>query len=141
MGCPVYAPPDGCRLQKKKHDNIEDYSDCHAHSRRIFEGLRSVNIVCSTSIGHSRSTEPAVMVFKAAMNYRCAHADCRLLAHAWAVITCCNWVPVLRSLTRCRGCLWFDRHDVFSPSHKTELEQMVRGSKVLKVRCRLWAQV
>lgn len=62
--------PAGLYPQKKKHDNIEEYPECYVHSKRIMEGLRSINIVCSTSIGHTKNAEIAIQLFRAAMNYR-----------------------------------------------------------------------
>ena len=56
--------------QKKKGEDIEGYPDCFQFSRKINEGLRSVNVVVGTSIGHTHNMESVIALFKAAMNYR-----------------------------------------------------------------------
>ncbi|GIL61218.1 hypothetical protein Vafri_15619 [Volvox africanus] len=61
------------RIKRRKGDSIEDYPDCFQFSRRILEGLTSINKFSATSAFHAAplsSTEAARALFKAAMNYR-----------------------------------------------------------------------
>eukprot|EP00955_Chlamydomonas_euryale_P089058 364433-Chlamydomonas_euryale.AAC.2 len=71
---PPKLPPASHRhtrvTQKKKHDDLEQYPECIMHSRRIMEGLRNINIVCSTSVAHTKNVDIAVQLFRTAMNYR-----------------------------------------------------------------------
>ena len=57
-------------LQRHKGDDVAAYPECFVMSKRIMEGLRSVQVVANSSIGHTQSMEPAIMLFRAAMNYR-----------------------------------------------------------------------
>ena len=57
--------------QKNKRDDVELYPECFVHSKRIIEGLKSINIVCSSSgIGQGQNAELARVLFRTAMNYR-----------------------------------------------------------------------
>ncbi|GLI65748.1 hypothetical protein VaNZ11_009348 [Volvox africanus] len=61
------------RIKRRKGDSIEDYPDCFQFSRRILEGLTSINKFSATSAFHAAppsSAEAARALFKAAMNYR-----------------------------------------------------------------------
>lgn len=61
----------GMRPQKNKRDDVELYPECFVHSKRIIEGLKSINIVCSSSgIGQGQNAELARVLFRTAMNYR-----------------------------------------------------------------------
>jgi hypothetical protein len=69
----VYNKPCVClglSVQKKKSDDLAVYPDCLLFSKRIMEGLKSVNVVVGTSIGHTHSMEAVLALFRAAMNYR-----------------------------------------------------------------------
>mgnify|MGYP001807386482 CR=1 FL=1 len=59
--------------QKRKGDSIEDYPDCFQYSRRILEGLHTVNKFSQTSAylaAPAAGADAARALFKAAMNYR-----------------------------------------------------------------------
>ncbi|KXZ47958.1 hypothetical protein GPECTOR_31g320 [Gonium pectorale] len=61
------------RVKKRKGDSIEDYPDCFQFSRRILEGLHTVNKFSQTSAYQAAAptaTDAARALFKAAMNYR-----------------------------------------------------------------------
>ncbi|GIL79217.1 hypothetical protein Vretifemale_8599, partial [Volvox reticuliferus] len=61
------------RIKRRKGDSIEDYPDCFQFSRRILEGLTSINKFSATTAFHTAppsSAEAARALFKAAMNYR-----------------------------------------------------------------------
>ncbi|PNW81511.1 hypothetical protein CHLRE_06g249650v5 [Chlamydomonas reinhardtii] len=61
------------RVKKRKGDSIEDYPDCFQYSRRILEGLHTVNKFSQTSAylaAPAAGADAARALFKAAMNYR-----------------------------------------------------------------------
>lgn len=53
-------------MQKKKGDDIQEYPECFGHSKRILEGLCSVNVVLSSSLVQQapKSIEVAVGLFR-----------------------------------------------------------------------------
>ena len=58
-------------VQKKKHDDIEGFPELFVHSKKIHEGLKNFNVVCSSSgVVPGPITEFALMLFRTAMNYR-----------------------------------------------------------------------
>lgn len=80
--------------QKFKKEKVETFPDIFASSKKVLEGLRSVQIVTGTSGGVVRNLDLARQLFRAS---------------------------------------WLYRHDIFSLEQKTELEQLIRTSKALKV--------